>query len=173
MKVYLGHGASAGVESMQPFVEGLRKRGIEAEAVALPRGGGAEKALRPYLEQSGEGADVVVGGHSFGGRVASLLAADGSHTFGGLILFSYPLHRPGFKDQLRTEHWPQIECPVLILQGESDPFSQPIEQLEEEAKKLKQGRLVTYPGAGHGLKGKALEAALDEAAGWLRTLPQS
>ena len=170
MKVFLGHGASAGAESMKPFVEGLRERGADAHAVQLPRSGGAERAMEPYLRQSGEGGDVVIGGHSFGGRVASLLAAGGNRRFAGLMLFSYPLHRPGFQDQLRTEHWPRISCPVLLLQGESDPFSQPLAQLKEEVRKLERHRLVTYPGAGHGLKGKALEAALDEAAACLRTL---
>ena len=99
--IYLGHGASAGAESMRPHVEGLRRRGIEATAVQLPRSGGAERAMPVFLEQSGSGPEVAVGGHSFGGRVASLLAAE--HSFQALVLFSYPLHRPGFPDQLRTE----------------------------------------------------------------------
>src|SRR5438874_1064776 len=80
-----------------------------------------------YLRQSGIGADVVVGGRSYGGRVASLAAAAPENEFGGLLLFAYPLHRPGFREQLRTEHWPRIRCPVLLIQGESDPFGSPDE----------------------------------------------
>jgi len=163
--IYLGHGASAGAESMRPHVEGLRRRGIEATAVQLPRSGGAERAMPVFLEQSGSGPEVAVGGHSFGGRVASLLAAE--HSFQALVLLSYPLHRPGFPDQLRTEHWPRIDCRVLLLCGESDPFAQPA-LLKREVAKLRQHELVTYPRAGHGLKGADLEDALDRVAGFLR-----
>lgn len=149
---------------MKPYVDGLERRGLEAHAVQLPRGQ-AEKAMPAYLAQSGEGPGIVVGGQSFGGRVASLLAAE--HTFGALVLFSYPLHRPGFPDQLRTAHWPLIKCRVLLLIGESDPFAQlPI--LRREVAKLGDHRLVTYPGQGHGLKGAALEDALDRVVEFVR-----
>ena len=68
---------------------------------------------------------VVVGGQSFGGRVASLAAAEPGAPYAALVLFSYPLHPPGSpeKAEARTSHWPQIRCPVLLLSGESDPFA--------------------------------------------------
>src|SRR5262249_54573253 len=97
MRVVLAHGASGTAASMQPHVSGLHARGVDAVAINLPKRK-AEDAVAAYLAASGEGADVVIGGHSYGGRVASLLAAgsDGEgHTFGGLVLLSYPLHRPG------------------------------------------------------------------------------
>jgi predicted alpha/beta-hydrolase family hydrolase len=166
MRVFLGPGASGGVSSLKPYVEGLSARGIDALPVNLP-GGNAERAVRVYLEQSGEGPDVVVGGRSYGGRVASLAAAAGHH-FAGLLLFAYPLHRPGFPDQLRTEHWPRIRCPVLVVQGEFDPFGSP-EELRREARKLRDVRLVTLPGAGHTLKG-GLDQALAAAADWIEAL---
>jgi predicted alpha/beta-hydrolase family hydrolase len=86
--------------------------------------------------------------------------------FRGLVLFSYPLHRPGFPDQLRTEHWPRISCPVLLLCGEADPFAT-LAILRREVAKLADHELVTYPRAGHGLKGGDLEDALDRVAGFL------
>jgi len=97
--------------------------------------------------------------------VASMLAVD--HPFRGLVLFSYPLHRPGFPDQLRTEHWSRILCPVLLLSGESDPFAT-LDLLRREVAKLADHQLVTYPRAGHGLKGADLEDALDRVASFLR-----
>jgi len=121
-----------------------------------------------YLQQSGDGSDVVVGGRSYGGRVASLAAADSGRHFAGLLLLAYPLHRPGFPEQLRTEHWPRIRCPVLIVQGESDPFGSPAE-LRREAGKLQEVRVVTLPGTGHALKG-GLDGALAAAADWITTL---
>jgi predicted alpha/beta-hydrolase family hydrolase len=111
---------------------------------------------------------VLIGGRSFGGRVASLAAADPDNAFAGLLLFAYPLHRPGAPQQVRTEHWPRIRCPVLIVQGESDPFGSP-DELRREAGKLQNARLVTLPGTGHSLKGR-LPEALAAAADWIASL---
>jgi len=86
---------------MKPYVVGFKRRGIEAVAVDLPKGN-AERAIPVFIKTSGRGHDVIGGGQSFGGRVASMAAIEAD--FGGLVLFSYPLHRPGFTDQLRTEH---------------------------------------------------------------------
>jgi predicted alpha/beta-hydrolase family hydrolase len=168
MKVFLGPGATGGVSSLRPYVDGLAARGVEAQAVNLPNGR-AERAVPAYLEQSGTGPYVVVGGRSFGGRVASLAAADSEHDFAGLLLFAYPLHRPGFPEQLRTEHWPRIRCPVLIVQGESDPFGSP-DELRREARRLREVQVVTLPGTGHSLK-ERLDDALAAAADWIARLP--
>jgi predicted alpha/beta-hydrolase family hydrolase len=165
--VFLGPGATGGVSSLRPYLDGLAARGIEARPVNLP-GGKAERAVPVYLQQSGTGSDVVVGGRSYGGRVASLAAAAPEHDFAGLLLFAYPLHRPGFPEQLRTEHWPRIRCPVLIVQGESDPFGSP-EELRREARRLREVRVVTLPGTGHGLK-ERLDDALAAAADWIAGL---
>lgn len=167
MRLYLAPGASGGPASIRAYVDGLARRGHPASTVTLPNGR-AEPAVPKYLAQSGSGADVVVGGRSFGGRVASLAAADPANRFAGLLLFAYPLHRPGYSDQPRTEHWPRISCPVLIVQGEADPFGSP-EELRREAARLRQVELVTLAGTGHGLK-ERLEAALDAAADWLNRL---
>ncbi len=64
---------------------------------------------------------LVVGGRSMGGRVCSMAVADGL-AVAGLLLLSYPLHPPKKPEQLRTEHFPDIHVPVLIVQGSSDPF---------------------------------------------------
>jgi len=167
MKVFLAPGATGGVSSLRPYVDGLAARGVGVEPVSLP-GGNAARAVPVYLRQSGTGADVVVGGRSYGGRVASLAAAASENDFGGLLLFAYPLHRPGFPEQLRTDHWPRIRCPVLLIQGESDPFGSP-EEIRREARKLPEAQVVTLPGTGHGLK-ERLDDALAAAADWLASL---
>jgi len=67
----------------------------------------------------------VVGGASYGGRVASLaIAEQGGAALGaaGLLLVAYPLHPPGRPDRLRVTHWPAIDVPVLMLSGDADPF---------------------------------------------------
>ncbi|MCW3056921.1 MAG: dienelactone hydrolase, partial [Solirubrobacterales bacterium] len=84
---------------MQPYIDRLDERGIEAFALRLPRGA-VERATRSLREQVGaELAVAVIGGHSYGGRVASMVAAETSPA--GLVLLSYPLHRPGHPDELR------------------------------------------------------------------------
>jgi dienelactone hydrolase len=165
MKIFLGHGASGNAASMKPYVVGFKRRGIDAAAVDLPRGG-AEKAVPVFIKASGRGHDVIGGGQSFGGRVSSMAAVEAD--FGALVLFSYPLHRPGYPDQLRTEHWPQIKCPVLFLSGDRDPFAN-IELLKTKVKLIKGARLEIFKGQGHGLLA-VLDDALDVAADFINSL---
>jgi len=162
MRVVLGHGASGNAASMKPYVAGFKRRGIDAIAVDLPRGG-AEKAVPVFIKTSGRGREVIGGGQSFGGRVASMAAIEAE--FGGLVLFSYPLHRPGYPDQLRTEHWPRIKCPVLFLSGDRDPFAN-LDLLKKKIKLIDHARLVVFEGQGHGLL-RVLDQALDVAADFI------
>jgi hypothetical protein len=154
---------------MGPFVAGLRARGIEATAIDLPKRK-AEDAVPAFHEVVPSAADVVVGGHSYGGRVASLAAAEPEAPYAGLVLFSYPLHPPGSPERTdaRIAHWPDIRCPVLLLSGESDPFAR-IELLRATVGRLRQAELVTYPRLGHTLK-PVLDDALDRAAAFLKEL---
>jgi pimeloyl-ACP methyl ester carboxylesterase len=148
LKVWLGHGASGGPETMQPYIRRLRSRGVDAHALRLPRGA-AERAMGPLREQVG--ADLlaaVIGGHSFGGRVASMVAAETPPA--GLVLLSYPLHRPGHPEELRASHWSAIACPVLVLSGDRDQFAR-AELLREAVRQLPRAQLHLYPGMRHGL----------------------
>ncbi|HVC75101.1 MAG TPA: alpha/beta family hydrolase [Candidatus Micrarchaeaceae archaeon] len=165
MRVVLGHGASGDAASMKPYVVGFKRRGIDATAVDLPRGG-AERAVPVFIKASGRGHEVIGGGQSFGGRVASMAAIEAD--FGGLILFSYPLHRPGFIDQLRTDHFSSIHCPTLFLSGDRDPFAR-IDLLKKWVKTIPNARLEIFEGQGHGLL-KVLDQALDVAANFLKEI---
>ena len=60
-----------------------------------------------------------IGGRSMGGRVASMLAAEGVECR-GLLLFAYPLHPAGEPEKLRDAHLPAIRCPVLCFNGTRD-----------------------------------------------------
>jgi predicted alpha/beta-hydrolase family hydrolase len=165
--VYIGHGASGNAASMAAHVEGLRRRGVEATAIDLPKRK-AEDAVPVLRTIVPEGPGVAVGGQSYGGRVASLAAAEPDTDYAALVLFSYPLHLPGKPDQLRTEHWPAIRCPVLLLSGEADPFAR-IDLLRAAVPLLRNAELVTYPRLGHTLK-PVLDDALDRTAAFLRNL---
>lgn len=160
-RILLAPGASGSIERLRPHASGLAKRGMSVQLVELPRGK-AERAVPVYglaLDAETEG-HTVIGGQSFGGRVASLLAAE--RPVAGLVLLSYPLHAPGRSEawRERTEHWPRIACPVLLLSGEVDPFAK-VDLLREAVEQLADATLVTYPRIGHGLAGM-LDAALDE-----------
>ena len=169
VRCYLGHGASGTAASMAPFVAGLRKRGVEAVAIDLPKRK-AEEALPAFHAVVPSATDVAVGGHSFGGRVASLAAAESNAPYAGLVLFSYPLHPPGKPErtEARIAHWPAIGCPVLLLSGEADPFAR-LELLRTAIGLLGDAELVTYPRLGHTLK-PVLDDALDRAAAFLTGL---
>jgi uncharacterized protein len=159
-RILLAPGASGGIESLEPHEKGLAAKGLSVVRIALPKGR-TERAL-PVYEQALESEDpsaTVIGGHSFGGRVASMLAAN--RPVAGLLLLSYPLHAPGRQPtwEERTEHWPRISCPVLLLSGESDPFAD-VTLMRRAVKRLPRATLVTYPGIGHGLT-SVLDEALD------------
>lgn len=62
---------------------------------------------------------LIIGGRSMGGRVASMLAADGV-ACDGLMLFAYPLHPAGKPEKLRDAHLPRIGVPVLAFNGTRD-----------------------------------------------------
>ena len=151
IRIFLGHGASGTAASMAPFVDGLRRRGVDATAIDLPKRK-AEDAVGALRHVVPSGPDVAIGGHSYGGRVASLAAAEPDATDAALVCFSYPLHPPGKPErtEARIGHWPSIRCPVLILSGESDPFAK-IDLLRAAMPLLADGELVTYPSLGHTL----------------------
>jgi len=171
IRFFVGHGASGSAASMAPHVEGLRRRGIAAEAIDLPlkKAEAAVVALRAIVpDRPGpDGTLIAVGGQSYGGRVASLAAAEPDTDYAALVFFSYPLHPPGAPDKAaeRTAHWPAIRCPVLLLSGEADPFAR-IELLRAAVPLLRNAELVTYPGLGHTLR-PVLEDALDRTARFL------
>lgn len=167
-RILLAPGASGSIESLRSHEAGLASRGVDVRLVELPKGR-AERAVPVYRAALGsdDAGATVVGGHSYGARVASLLAAE--TPVAGLVLLSYPLHAPGRQPtwEERTAHWPQIGCPILVLSGESDPFAD-LELLGRAVRRLRRATLVTYPGVGHGL-GPALPAALDEIVRWVAT----
>jgi len=161
--IYLAHGASGDATSMRPYVKALQAHKLTASAIDLPKSK-AERAVPVFIEKVPAGA--IAGGHSYGGRVASMAAVD--VRYAALILLSYPLHRPGHPEDLRTEHWPTIDCPVLLLSGESDPFAR-IDLLRSSVRLLRKAELVTFPAVGHGLL-PVVDVAMDRVAEFVRGL---
>jgi predicted alpha/beta-hydrolase family hydrolase len=161
-RIVLAPGASGSITSLAPHCRGLERRGFSVELVELPRGK-AERAVPIYRDAVAEHAsDVIIGGQSFGARVATLIAPEVKPA--AVVCLSYPLHAPGRQEAWRdrTSHWPSITCPVLLLSGESDPFAN-LDLLRQAATLLTNGRLITYPNLGHHLA-PVLDAVLDEIA---------
>ncbi len=130
----LAHGAGAPMDSawMNSMAGLLGARGVRVARFEFAymaarrtgkRGGQprAEAVLDEYrtaVEQVG--GRVAVGGKSFGGRVASMIADDVDAA--AIVALGYPFHPPGKPDNLRTAHLLNLRTPMLICQGERDPF---------------------------------------------------
>jgi predicted alpha/beta-hydrolase family hydrolase len=99
---------------------------------------------------------IYLGGHSYGGRQATMLCSSEPGLVDGLLLMSYPLHPPGKPEQLRTQHLPNLRTPALFVHGTRDPFGS-IEEMEQALELIpERTRLLSVEGAGHdlGFKGK-------------------
>jgi len=100
---------------------------------------------------------IFLGGHSYGGRQATMLCAAEPDLVAGLLLLSYPLHPPRKPEQLRTQHLPDLRTPSLFVHGTRDPFGS-VGEMESALELIPAHKeLLKVEGAGHdlGFKGKA------------------
>jgi predicted alpha/beta-hydrolase family hydrolase len=132
----------------------------QARSFGPPRPGDAARD-REGLHQAGTAMKNLVsgrlflGGHSYGGRQATMLAAEQPRLADGLLLLSYPLHPPRNPAQLRTQHLPRLHTPTLFVHGTRDPFGS-IEEIVAALKLIPdETELVAVEGAGHDLGFKA------------------
>lgn len=155
--------ATSGINVLRcdlPFRQ-LRARGSPAPGSAQRDQEGLRRAVL-LLKQLFAGR-VFLGGQSYGGRQASMLAASEAGLVAGLLLLSYPLHPPGRPTQLRTAHFRDLHTPVLFISGTKDAFGS-IEELETGIKLIPaKNRLVPIAGAGHGLTTRTNREALPKA----------
>ena len=101
---------------------------------------------------------VFLGGHSYGGRQATMLCAEEPGLVQGLLLLSYPLHPPRKPEQKRVQHLPKLEMPALFVSGTRDPFGS-IAELEDALRLIPaRTKLLVVEGAGHDLKVKKANA---------------
>ncbi len=141
LTVALAHGAGAPMDTpfMAAFAEGLAERGHRAVRFEFPymaerrrsgkRAGPnrAEILLETWRSVIGElgTANLVIGGKSLGGRMASMVADEMGVR--GLVCLGYPFHPPGRTDKGRVDHLKDLRSPTLILQGTRDSFGSPEE----------------------------------------------
>lgn len=187
----IAHGAGAGARHpfFDGFVEGLHAAGVATLRFQFPyfeagrrMPGPATHAIATWAavmaHASAVGADLPVwaSGKSYGGRMASMAAAEGLIAPRGLIYLGYPLHPPGAPDKLRVDHLPSVAAPQLFVSGTNDPFVQPIAQLEEAVASCPDARIAWLDGGGHSFEVKGRKRPADEigaelaplVAGWMR-----
>ena len=116
--------------AMLRLAAALEPRGFEVVRFNFPYMDKGSKRIDPMpvlkacfqenvLKNRVKGRPLVIGGRSMGGRVASMLAAEGFDC-DGLLLVAYPLHPAGKPEALRDAHLPAIRCPVLCINGTRD-----------------------------------------------------
>lgn len=94
---------------------------------------------------------VVLGGHSYGGRQATMLCAAEPELVSGLLLLAYPLHPPRKPEQLRIQHLPNLRVPSLFVHGTRDPFGS-IDEIKKALQLIPAiHELLEVEGAGHDL----------------------
>lgn len=114
---------------------------------------------------------IVMGGQSYGGRQATMLAAEAPGLVEALLLFSYPLHPPGKPERLRTEHFPRLRLPCVFVHGSADPFGSLAELRDAISLIPAATEMIPVDGAGHDLKRGRFDlapvlSATFRACGW-------
>ena len=173
--VVVAHGAGAGMD--HPFLTGfttaLNEGGIATLRFNFPYREAGKKfpdrppvAVETWRSAMDAAADRTAGlplwacGKSFGGRMASMAAAEGM-TAAGLIFLGYPLHPPGKPEKLRDEHLYGLTLPMLFLQGTRDPFALPGE-LEPVAERIgPNARIEWIEGGNHSFEVRGNKRAPD------------
>jgi predicted alpha/beta-hydrolase family hydrolase len=101
-----------------------------------------------------ERGPIFLGGHSYGGRQATILVSEDPQLVDGLLLLSYPLHPPRKPEQLRTSHFPKLNKPAFFVHGTRDPFGT-IPEMNPALKLIPAPHaLLEVDGAGHDLLAK-------------------
>ena len=136
-----------------------------------------QDAIAAATERLGTRRPLVLGGRSMGGRMATLLAAEGRRC-DGLLLLSYPLHQAGRPERLRTEHWPLLRAPILFVTGDRDRLCDlGLLAAERAARLAAPSRVHIIAGADHGFAIRKSDPramadvfadVVDVSAGWLR-----
>jgi predicted alpha/beta-hydrolase family hydrolase len=110
--------------------------------------------MRRVLSGGRGSARIFLGGHSYGGRMASILAASEPELVEARLLLSYPLHPPRQPQQQRTQHFQKLQTAALFVTGARDGFGTVAEM--EAALQLipARTRLLTIEGTGHELLSK-------------------
>jgi predicted alpha/beta-hydrolase family hydrolase len=180
----IAHGAGAGYRHpfLVGFADALRGHGIATLRFNFPYSEGGRRmpgpaahAVSTWSAVQGWVADrstapLWASGKSYGGRMASMAAAEGALVPAGLIYLGYPLHPPGEPAKARVAHLPDIPQPQLFVEGTSDPFVAPHDQLEEAVASCRDATLRWIDGGGHSFEVKGRKRPAEEIGAGLAPL---
>jgi uncharacterized protein len=142
-----------------PFRQ-LRPQGPPHRGSAERDQAGLKSAIASMREQTS--ARMFLGGHSYGGRQASMLCATEPGIVDRLLLLSYPLHPPQRREELRTGHFQRLQTAAMFVHGTKDGFGS-IDEMTVALKLIPAWtELLPIAGAGHELLTKQNR---DEMAG--------
>lgn len=129
----------------------------------------AAKATLERVRADIDADKLILGGRSMGGRMTTMLAAEG-YAVDGLILLSYPLHPAGKKDKLRDEHLPKVEAPMLFVQGDRDALCDLALLHPVLARLGERATLEVFERGDHGFAKVPTEAVDEVVVRWLKAL---
>ncbi|MBN9213244.1 MAG: dienelactone hydrolase [Microbacterium sp. SCN 70-200] len=175
--VALAHGSGSGRE--HPFLVGLaaalREAGYATARFDFPyRAAGRRmpgpaahaiatwSAVTAELARTLPAVPFVAAGKSYGGRMASMAAADGVIDPAALVYLGYPFHPPGKPEAPRGAHLPAIAAPQLFVEGTTDPFIQPLDQFTDAVATCQDAEIVWIAGGGHSFEMKGARRPADE-----------
>jgi predicted alpha/beta-hydrolase family hydrolase len=163
----LGHGASTSMRhaTLQTIAERLAEAGIATFRYNFPymeygKGRDSQEVCTATVRAAVAAARaaapklaLLVGGHSFGGRMTSTAASESPlEGVRGLVFFAFPLHQPGKPDTKRAEHLGAVTVPMLFLSGTRDELADR-DLLQPVCKKLgKRATLHLLDTADHGFR---------------------
>jgi predicted alpha/beta-hydrolase family hydrolase len=172
----LGHGAGGGVGAgdLVAAAEAARSLGFSVALIEQPYrvagrrspapAGQLDEAWLAVIDHLREGPlqdlEIVAGGRSSGARVACRTASLAGCV--GVLCLAFPLHPPGRAEDPSKSRLPELDAvgvPVLVVQGERDPFGMPGER---------RGRTVVRVAGDHSLRSTAAVRAA--VATWLPQL---
>lgn len=135
----LGHGAGGGVHApdLVAATRAAQRVGVDVALVEQPYRVAGRRSAAPATQldtawlavaeelsrRTFDGLPLVFGGRSAGARVACRTAADGAAA--AVLCMAFPVHPPGKPEKSRLDELDAVEVPVLIVQGERDPFGRP------------------------------------------------
>lgn len=152
-----------------PYMEAGKRRPDRTEVLLMCHRTVADRVRSEF------GPNLVLAGRSMGGRMGTMLAADG-YPCRGVVCYAYPLHPAGKPEKLRIDHLGDVTVPMLFFQGSRDALSRG-DLFDRYVRPLPRASVVDMDGADHSFRGKGwngpdlYEFLAGHTAEWISAIP--